>query len=130
MKRFTNIVLMFMLLLLIIVPAVSQTVEVPEELFANLGVNMTIVAILIAFTSVVKSFLKPESKILKYIAFFPMLVAGLYAFFLGGFADLPQKFVMTFLYAAAAGYLYSLGGNIVKSVINSVVGKSVFTKVK
>lgn len=124
------IVFLLMLLMLIVIPVVAQTVEVPQELFANLGVNMTIVAILIAFTSVVKSFLKPESKILKYIAFFPMIVAGLYAFFLGGFADLPQKFIMTFLYAAAAGYIYSLGGNIVKSLVNGIAGKDVFTKVK
>jgi len=122
---------LFLFSILFVTLAFAQDpIPAPADIFTNLGVNVGVVTAIIAFTTIFKSFLSVDSKILKYIAFFPMIIAGIYAFVLGGYTEITQKVTMAFLYAAAAGYIYSLAGNAVKSAVNSLAGKEVFTKVK
>jgi len=92
---------------------IAQTTD-PATIFQDLGVNVAVVGALIAFTQVIKQFL-PES-IKSYIALLPMVLSLAYAFVLGGYVGIDQKITMAFLYAAAAGYLFSVSGGIIKKI--------------
>jgi hypothetical protein len=112
--KFSKIVLLVFMIVIMAIPLLAQESGTPESIFTNLGVNMAVVGALIAFTQVVKTVI-PES-IRKYIVFFPMALALLYAFILGGYETIETKVTMSFLYAAAAGYLFSLAGGVISKM--------------
>jgi hypothetical protein len=132
--KFTLFIAGILLLMLLAMPAIllAQTPVPIEDLFTQLiGVQgMVTIGIIITITSIIKALFKPGATFLKYIVLVPLILAGLYAWFLGGFQEVTLKIEMAFSYAAAAAYLYSLGGNVAKVLTNKITGKQVFTKVK
>jgi len=113
-RNFYKIVLLVFMLFVVTISLMAQESGSPESIFTNLGVNMGVVGALIAFTQVVKKSI-PE-QVRKYIVFFPMILALLYAFILGGYETIETKVTMSFLYAAAAGYLFSLAGGVISKI--------------